>query len=261
MSFTVIIPARYGSTRLEGKPLLDIAGKTMIERVYRQAQLSDAVAVIVATDDQRIVDTVESFGGDVMLTAVDHNSGTDRLQEVAALKHYDDQHIVVNVQGDEPLIPAEAINQVAENLRRHPQAGIATLCERIVDREEIFDPNAVKVVRNANDFADYFSRAPIPWLREWQVDSDAPLHQLSDQAIGSDIKWYRHIGIYGYRVDVLHQYVSWPVCALERAESLEQLRALDNGILIHCAETQCGIPGGVDTAADLARVREHFASS
>lgn len=263
LSFSIIIPARYGSTRLAGKPLLDIAGQTMIERVYRQASSSNADQVIVATDDQRILATVNNFGGQVVMTNAEHPTGTDRLQEVAAKRGFDDQHIIVNVQGDEPLIPAEAINQLAENLQNHSVAGIATLCEQITDTAEIFDPNAVKVVRDKNQFAQYFSRAPIPWLRGWPAPHtlDFQSAELSALIASSKTQWYRHIGMYAYRVSVLNQYVSWAVCEQERVESLEQLRALDNGVKIHCAETYSQIPAGVDTEQDLARVRAQFESN
>lgn len=264
MSFSIIIPSRYGSTRLAGKPLLDIAGKTMVQRVYEQACKSDATEVIVATDDQRIVDAVNGFGGQVVMTSVDHPSGTDRLQEVVSLKNYAGDHIVVNVQGDEPLIPPEAINQVAESLQAQAEAGIATLCERIADADEALNPNAVKVVRDANDMAQYFSRAPIPWLRSWPAVTDVD-KRASDYfsqintAIHSGINWYRHIGIYAYRVSVINQYIQWPVSAHEQAESLEQLRALDNGVRIHCAESGCNIPAGIDTIEDLEKVRQSLA--
>lgn len=275
MSFSIIIPSRYGSTRLDGKPLLDIAGKSMVQRVYEQACKSDASEVLVATDDQRIADAVSAFGGEVVMTLASHPSGTDRLQEVVTKKGFADNHIVVNVQGDEPLIPPEAINQVAKNLFAQTDAGIATLCEKIIDPEEVLNPNAVKVVRDNHDKALYFSRAPIPWLRGWpaidqtqtqtQTQTDAGSkdwfrQNQSVQKQADKICWYRHIGIYAYKVSVLNDYVSWPVSMLERAESLEQLRALENGVVIHCAEANCSLPAGVDTAADLERVREYFAT-
>lgn len=280
MSFSIIIPSRYGSTRLDGKPLLDIAGKSMVQRVYEQACKSDASEVLVATDDQRIADAVNAFGGEVVMTLASHPSGTDRLQEVVTKKGFADNHIVVNVQGDEPLIPPEAINQVAKNLFAQTDAGIATLCEKIIDPEEVLNPNAVKVVRDNHDKALYFSRAPIPWLRGWpaidqaQAQTDAGSNDwftqnqsfqnqlVQNQLVlkqADKIYWYRHIGIYAYKVSVLNDYVSWPVSMLERAESLEQLRALVNAVVIHCAEANCSLPAGVDTAADLERVREYFA--
>lgn len=209
------------------------------------------------------------------MTLASHPSGTDRLQEVVTKKGFADNHIVVNVQGDEPLIPPEAINQVAKNLFAQTDAGIATLCEKIIDPEEVLNPNAVKVVRDNHDKALYFSRAPIPWLRGWpaidqtqtqtQTQTDAGSkdwfrQNQSVQKQADKICWYRHIGIYAYKVSVLNDYVSWPVSMLERAESLEQLRALENGVVIHCAEANCSLPAGVDTAADLERVREYFAT-
>lgn len=262
MSFSIVIPSRFGSTRLEGKALLDIAGKPMVQRVYEQSCLSDADEVLVATDDSRIADAVNAFGGQVVMTSDKHPSGTDRLEEVVTKKAYAKDHVVVNVQGDEPLIPPEVINQVAANLLSNTNAGIATLCERITDQSEIVNPNAVKVVRNQHNFAQLFSRAPIPWLRNWpsldSIGSDSHLDSSFAMPPDDAIQWFRHIGIYAYRVNVLKQFVSWPMSAGEKAESLEQLRALDNGIAIHCEETKCRLPGGIDTQEDLDRVRALF---
>lgn len=247
MSFLVIIPARYGSTRLPGKPLLDIAGKPMIQRVWERAGESAASRVVVATDDERVAAAVTGFGGEVCLTRADHESGTDRLQEVVTRLGLDDDQIVVNVQGDEPLIPPAVINQVATNLAGSERAEIATLAKRIHRREDVFDPNVVKVVVDTTLHALYFSRAPIPWDREaWSTgDNTAPL--------GGE--WARHIGIYAYRVGFLHRFVSWPPGRLERIEKLEQLRAMENGVAIHVDESSAEVPAGVDTAADLERVR------
>jgi 3-deoxy-manno-octulosonate cytidylyltransferase (CMP-KDO synthetase) len=245
MSFIVVIPARYGSTRLPGKPLLDIAGQPMIQRVWAQARLSAASRVIVATDDQRVADVVAGFGGELCMTRPDHESGTDRLQEVAAQLDLDDDQIIVNVQGDEPLIPPAVINQVALNLAGSDRAGIATLAKRIRERADVFNPNVVKVVVDETLHALYFSRAPIPWDRD-TFGADA------GGAIGGD--WARHIGIYAYRVGFLHQFVQWPPGRLERLEKLEQLRAMEHGVAIHVDESCEEIPAGVDTAEDLARV-------
>lgn len=247
MSFLVIIPARYGSTRLPGKPLLDIAGKPMIQRVWERAGESAASRVVVATDDERVAAAVTGFGGEVCLTRADHESGTDRLQEVVTRLGLDDDQIVVNVQGDEPLIPPAVINQVATNLAGSERAEIATLAKRIHRREDVFDPNVVKVVVDTTLHALYFSRAPIPWDREaWSTgDNTAPL--------GGE--WARHIGIYAYRVGFLHRFVSWPPGRLERIEKLEQLRAMEHGVAIHVDESSAEVPAGVDTAADLERVR------
>ena len=264
MSFTIIIPSRFGSTRLPGKALLDIAGKPMVQRVYEQSCQSKADEVLVATDDPRIAEVVTGFGGQVVMTSADHPSGTDRLQEVVSKKNYDDNHVVVNVQGDEPLIPPAVINQVAENLLSQPHAGIATLCERIIDPLDILNPNAVKVVRNLNGYAQLFSRSPVPWLRSWpsldSITASSDIAQLYAMPESGSIQWHRHIGIYAYRVEVLNQFVAWPMTPGEQAESLEQLRALDNGVNIHCEEASISLPSGIDTIEDLERVRALFTS-
>jgi len=264
LSFTIIIPSRFGSTRLPGKALLDIAGKPMVQRVYEQSCQSKADEVLVATDDPRIAEVVSGFGGQVVMTSADHPSGTDRLQEVVSKKNYDDNHVVVNVQGDEPLIPPAVINQVAENLLSQPNAGIATLCERITDPLDILNPNAVKVVRNLNGYAQLFSRSPVPWLRSWpsldSITASSDIAQLYAMPESGSIQWHRHIGIYAYRVEVLNQFVAWPMTPGEQAESLEQLRALDNGVNIHCEEASISLPSGIDTIEDLERVRALFTS-
>ena len=242
MSFIVVIPARFGATRLPGKPLLDIAGKPMLQHVFERASESEADGVWIATDDERIRVAAESFGARVCMTSPEHRSGTDRIQEVVAQLGLDDQARVVNVQGDEPLLPPQAINQVARNLENFPAAGISTLCELITRQEELHSPNAVKVVFDAQGYALYFSRAAIP-------------HGSSVQAANA----FRHIGIYGYRVATLHQFKAWPPAALEITEKLEQLRALTNGVKIHVEVSQHRIPPGVDTEQDLAAVRAHIA--
>lgn len=250
MSFTVVIPARHGSTRLPGKPLLDIAGKSMVQRVWEQASKSSATEVVVATDDQRIFELARDFGANVCMTSVDHPSGTDRLQEVAAQCGWDDEQIVVNVQGDEPLIPPAVIDQVALNLANHDRAGMATLCADITGLEELLNPNAVKVVFDARGMALYFSRATIPWPREQFMEGQQTMPESGN--------WYRHIGIYAYRTGFLHQYVTWQPAPLEQLEHLEQLRALYNGVDIHVARALEVVPGGVDTQADLDTVRDLF---
>ena len=246
MSFTVVIPARFASSRLPGKPLADIAGKSMIERVYSCATASAASRVVVATDDTRIVDVVTGFGGEVCLTAPNHESGTDRLQEVAEQLGLEDEEIIVNVQGDEPLIPAAVINQVAANLAEHNKASCATLAEPITSLDDVFNPNIVKVVASLAGFALYFSRAPIPWERD--TYEKARIGTACELA-------QRHIGIYAYRVALLREFVKWPVAALETTEKLEQLRILANGRQIHVASAIEPVPGGVDTPEDLQRVR------
>jgi 3-deoxy-manno-octulosonate cytidylyltransferase (CMP-KDO synthetase) len=254
--FRVAIPARYASTRLPGKPLRLIAGRTLIEHVYRRALASGALEVVIATDDSRIQQTVEGFGARVCMTSPDHPSGTDRLAEVAARLNWPDEAIIVNVQGDEPQVPPALIRQVAMGLETHPEAGIATVCARIDDPVELFDPNVVKVVRDAEDYARYFSRAPIPWHREGFGASREPLRRLPENGA-----WFRHIGLYAYRVAVLTRYPRLSPAMAEQAESLEQLRALWHGIRIHVAEAPEIPPPGVDTEADLARVAAQWTAS
>jgi len=248
MSFTVIIPARFASTRLPGKPLADIAGKPMIQRVVEQARLSDAKRVVVATDDARIADVVQSFGGEFCMTRGDHVSGTDRLQEVGQLLGLADADIVVNVQGDEPLIPPSVINQVAKNIHDNKDASVATLCEPIERADDFFNANIVKLVTDQTGMALYFSRAPMPWARDAFAVSKTNLPP-------ADL-FVRHIGIYAYRVSLLNAFVNWPQSPLEKLESLEQLRVLHFGHRIHVAQAVDAVPGGVDTPEDLARLRQ-----
>lgn len=243
MSFTVVIPARYQSTRLPGKPLLDIAGKPMLHHVVERARSSAADAVYIATDDERIRQSCQALGDNVIMTSAAHNSGTDRIEEVARLLNLGDEDIVVNVQGDEPMIPPQVINQVASDLAGHPDAQICTLYEELTDYDEIMNPHNVKVVANNAGYAMYFSRAPIPFPRN-DPAQDKP-----------DIKYKRHIGIYAYRVKVLHDFVNWPQSELETIEQLEQLRAMANGIRIHIQKACAEIPAGVDTPEDLEKVR------
>lgn len=245
--FHVIIPARFASTRLPGKPLLDIAGKPMIQHVWQQACKSAAVSVTVATDDQRIADACASFGAAVVMTRADHPSGTDRLEEVVTKLGLEADACVVNVQGDEPLIPPALINQVAANLLACPQASIATLSEPLDDLHSLFNPNVVKLVTDRQGFALYFSRAPMPWCRD--AFAEEP------KTLPVDIPFRRHIGLYAYKVGFLHDYVTWEPSPLELAESLEQLRALWFGCRIQVADACEVPPAGVDTQADLERVR------
>lgn len=251
--FIVVIPARYASTRLPGKPLRDIGGKPMIQRVYEQAKKSRATQVLIATDDQRIANAVKDFGGECCITRADHNSGTDRLQEVAQQQGLNGDAIVVNVQGDEPLIPPAVINQVAENLALHRNASIATLCERITELSVFMDPNAVKAVFDDNGYALYFSRAPIPWPRD--------AFKTNRDIFPKEHPAFRHIGIYAYRAGFLHQFVTWPPALLEQTESLEQLRAMAHGVRIHVEEASEPVPGGVDTEEDLQLVEKILAST
>ncbi len=251
--FHVIIPARYASTRLPGKPLLDIGGKTMIQRVWEQAGKSQALSVTVATDDERIAEACRHFGASVVLTRADHPSGTDRLQEVVTLMGLDAGDCVVNVQGDEPMIPPSLIDQVAANLLAHSQASMATLAEPLTDIESVFNPNVVKLVTDQQGFALYFSRAPIPWSRD--------TFAFEPRSIPQGMTFRRHIGLYAYKVGFLHDYVQWPASPLETAESLEQLRALWFGCRIQVADA-CEAPApGIDTQDDLERVRAMLAGS
>lgn len=250
MSFSIIIPSRYASTRLEGKALVDIAGKPMIQRVWEKASESSATSVVIATDDQRILDAATSFGAQVCMTSDRHPSGTDRLAQVASDLNMPSDHIVVNVQGDEPLIPPAVIDQVAANLHSNQRAAIATLCEEIESNEEIHNPNAVKVVFDINGMALYFSRATIPWARD---EFSAGVSKRPSRG-----SWFRHIGIYAYRVGFLERFVDWHPAPLEQLEQLEQLRALYNGESIHVEEACHRVPAGVDTAEDLEKVREYF---
>ena len=247
MDFIVVIPARYASTRLPGKPLQDICGKPMIQHVWQQAKQSAASRVVVATDDARIVEACQAFGAEVLLTRADHNSGTDRLAEVATQLGLADDAIVVNVQGDEPLIPPAIIDQVAANLAAHPEAGIATLGEPIQDAATLFNPNAVKLVADVNGLALTFSRAPLPWARDQFA--------ASRDSLPDGVPFRRHIGIYAYRAGFLHNFVAWGPCWLEDTECLEQLRALYHGVRIHVADALQSPPAGVDTPEDLQRVR------
>lgn len=249
MSFTVIIPARYASSRLPGKPLADIHGKPMIIRVMEQAQKSSATRVIIATDNQQVFDVVQSYGGEVVLTSDKHNSGTERLAEVINTFQLADDEVIVNVQGDEPLIPPIIIDQVADNLVKY-KTGMATLAVPIDSVEEAFNPGAVKVVMDKDGYALYFSRATIPWERD-------RFAQLSEQnkldSIGDF--YLRHIGIYAYRAGFIRQYIQWAPSALEQIEMLEQLRVLWYGEKIHVAVAKQAPAIGVDTQEDLDKVR------
>ncbi|MEE4307541.1 3-deoxy-manno-octulosonate cytidylyltransferase [Pseudomonas viridiflava] len=245
--FTVVIPARYGSSRFPGKPLKVIAGKPMVQLVWEQARKSNAQRVVVATDDARIFEACQAFGAEVLMTRDDHNSGTDRLAEVATQLGLAADAIVVNVQGDEPMIPPAVIDQVASNLAAHPEAGISTLAEPIDDVAALFNPNVVKVSSDINGLALTFSRAPLPWARDALA--------VSRDELPAGVPYRRHIGIYAYRAGFLHDFVGWGPCQLENTENLEQLRALWNGVRIHVADALEALPAGVDTPEDLERVR------
>ena len=248
MSYFVFIPARYESTRFPGKPLIDIAGKTMIRRVYEQAGKSGAEAVFVATDNERIAKEVRSFNGNVVMTASDHATGTDRIHEAVKNAGLSEEQIVVNVQGDEPLIPPSVIDQVAGAISGDIK--MATLKERITESRDVFDPNIVKVVADALDNALYFSRAPVPWSRD---SFSGNVAALPDSQL-----WYRHLGIYAYTVSLLDHYVNWPPAALELEESLEQLRVLANGEKIRVLTSMDTMPPGIDVPEDVNRTLKYL---
>lgn len=243
----VVIPARYASTRLPGKPLADIGGKPLVQHVYERAMEAGASSVVIATDDDRIRRVAEAFGAKVCLTRDDHPSGTDRLAEVIEQLSIGEHEIVVNLQGDEPLMPATLVRQVAQTLESHPDAVMSTACHAIHDTAEFLNPNVVKVTFDRNGYALYFSRAPIPWPRERMAES-------TNEAVNA----YRHIGLYSYRAGFVRRYAAWPACALEKTEQLEQLRVLWHGERIAVAIAN-DLPGpGVDTPEDLERVRKIF---
>lgn len=245
--FTVIIPARYASTRLPGKPLADIHGKPMVVRVMEQAIKSGASRVIIATDHPDVAAAVIAAGGEACMTNPDHQSGTERLAEVIDTYGFSDDEIIVNVQGDEPLIPPEIIRQVAHNLQGS-QANMGTLAVPIHSAQEVFNPNAVKVVMDKDGYALYFSRATIPWDRDQFAKSK--------ETIGDT--FLRHIGIYAYRAGFIRRYIAWDASPLEKIEMLEQLRVLWYGEKIHVAVAEKAPGAGVDTPEDLELVRQEF---
>lgn len=247
MNFKVYIPARFASSRLPGKPLLSVAGKPIIQYVYENAVSSGAREVVIATDDDRIAAAATEFGALVARTRSTHVSGTDRIAEAAAARGESDETIIVNVQGDEPQLPAAVIRQVAAVLEANAAADVSSVCEPLLDRAAVDDPNVVKVVRTDKDRALYFSRAAIPYAREEGARALA--------------QYRRHVGIYAYRAAYLRRFVDLPEAFLERIERLEQLRALaDNAIIIvPDAVAQCGV--GVDTRADFERLCEHWSAS
>ncbi len=250
--FHVVIPARHGSTRLPGKPLLPIAGKPMVVRVAERAAQSGAQQIWVATDHHTIANVVREHGFKACLTKDTHASGTDRIAEVAQQHGWPDDTIVVNVQGDEPLMPPDLIRAVAGHLHDHPECAIATACHAIHDEASLRNPNVVKVVLDNNGNALYFSRAPIPWPR------DAFAQQ---QAFPADLPVLRHIGIYAYRVSFLRAYGQLAPAAIEQFEALEQLRALYYGYRIGVVVAAEAPPAGVDTEQDLHAARQIFAAT
>ena len=255
MGFIVVIPARFASTRLPGKMLLSLANKPMIQHVYERASESGADRIIVATDHQDIVDAVKKFSGEVVLTSQEHCSGTERIAEVVKTLSLDDQSIVVNVQGDEPLIEPEIINCVAANLEKNQQASIATVSTPIESIKDLVNPNVVKVVMDENNYAMYFSRAPIPWPRDKFAGKDYSTI-VNEDIFELGVTYYRHIGIYAYRADFIKTYVNLPQNALEQTEALEQLRALSNGFRISLYVTSLNSAMGIDTQEDFDKVKE-----
>jgi 3-deoxy-manno-octulosonate cytidylyltransferase (CMP-KDO synthetase) len=253
VSFHVVVPARYASTRLPGKPLADIAGRPMVVRVVEAALKSAAADVCVATDDDRVRAAVEAHGHRAVMTRGDHVSGTDRIAEVADRLGWTDEAIVVNVQGDEPLIEPVLIDAVAAALAADAEAAVATAAHPLVSAADFFNPNVVKVVRDAAGRARYFSRAPIPWAR----DAFAVSRDTLPDGLGA----LRHIGIYAYRAGFLRQYGKLAPAAIEHAEALEQLRVLWHGYAIRVAVFDHPPESGVDTAEDLERVRRKFDSA
>jgi 3-deoxy-manno-octulosonate cytidylyltransferase (CMP-KDO synthetase) len=249
--YSVVIPARYASSRLPGKPLLDIAGKPMIQHVFELALRSGALEVIIATDDERVRAAAREFGASVHMTDALHESGTARVAQVVREHGFPDEHLIVNVQGDEPLLPSELIAQVARVLRTDRSARVATLWEPITELARVFDPAVVKVVVDARSHALYFSRAPIPWHRDG----------FARDPRESDAAYHRHVGLYAYRAACLKELVRQPPTMLERSASWEKLRGLHHGIEIAVAAATATAGPGVDTPEDLARVRARIARS
>jgi 3-deoxy-manno-octulosonate cytidylyltransferase (CMP-KDO synthetase) len=250
--YRVVVPARYASVRLPGKPLLPLAGKPMIQWVYERACRAGAAQVIIATDDERVAEVARGFGAEVRLTSATHASGTDRIAEVALREGWSDQDIVVNLQGDEPLMPELLLAQVATLLQAHPQADIATLAVPLQSAAALLDPNVVKVVLDREQRALYFSRAPIPWVREGASAG------IASQTSCAGAR--RHLGLYAYRVSALRRLASLPPSALELLEKLEQLRALEHGMDIRVAEARVSPGPDVNTAQDLSAVEARLAA-
>jgi 3-deoxy-manno-octulosonate cytidylyltransferase (CMP-KDO synthetase) len=249
--FRVVIPARYASTRLPGKVLQPIGAKPLLQWVYERACAAGADEVLIATDDERVRSAAQAFGAEAVMTAATHASGSDRIAEVARARRWSGEEIVVNVQGDEPLMPPALVAQVAELLAAQPRARIGTLATPIGSPGELMDPNVVKLVTDAHGMALYFSRAPIPWTRD-----NAPAGSLDPRACEGA---RRHLGIYAYRVSALLQLAALPVGALEAREKLEQLRALEHGIPLYVGAAREPAGPDVNTLADLELVRSLLA--
>jgi len=250
-SYHIVIPARFASERLPGKVLLKLAGQTMLQHVWQCATGSSAQSVVIATDDERIVVVAESFGAQVVLTRSDHRSGSDRIAECAAKLGWGDDQLLVNLQADEPLMPAACLDQVAALLDKRTDCEVASLYWPISEAEEVRNPNAVKVVTDSEDRALYFSRSPVPFARA---------HAGINAAVTKGIEWNRHLGLYAYRLGALRRYTSCAATPLEKAEHLEQLRIMEQGGRIAMARACELIPAGIDTQEDLERVRKFIES-
>lgn len=251
MQFHIIIPARYASTRLPGKPLIPLAGKPILQHVHEQACRSKAASVIIATDDDRIKQAADGFGAEVCMTSSEHGSGTERLAEVISKKAYADDAIILNLQGDEPMMPAACLDQVANLLQDNPACKMASLCEVITTTEDLFDPNNVKVVLNKNKHAIYFSRAPIPWARDAFASNKSVMPNQAEP-------YYKHVGLYAYRAGFVKEYLALAASPLEQIESLEQLRVLWHDYHIAMAVAVEAPGQGIDTEEDLRRVERLF---
>ena len=245
--FKVVIPARLGSTRLPRKVLREVGGKPLVRHVWEAARASGAAQVVIATDEESVAAAARDFGAEVRLTAATHQSGTDRVNEVARAEGWDRDDVVVNLQGDEPLMPPALIREAAQLLAGDAAADIATLCHPLHSLDEWLNPNVVKLVMDRRGYALYFSRAPLPWKRDPVASTDPAAHMPAELA-------YRHIGLYAYRVGSLAQFSELPPADLEQCEALEQLRALSHGFRVRVGITQNPPPRGVDTEEDLAAV-------
>jgi 3-deoxy-manno-octulosonate cytidylyltransferase (CMP-KDO synthetase) len=247
--YHIVIPARFASERLPGKVLLDLAGRPVLQHVWQRASESGARSVTIATDDERIASAARSFGAEVVMTAADHQSGSDRIAECARHLGWPDDRVVVNLQGDEPLMPPLCLDQVAALLERSPDCEVASLYWPITEADEVRNPNAVKVVTDTRDRAMYFSRAPIPFVRACAT---------IEEALAAGVGWKRHLGLYAYRLAALYRYSACAPTPLEQSERLEQLRMMEQGGRIAMARARQFIPAGIDTAEDLQRARIYF---
>ena len=248
-AYNIVIPARYASERLPSKVLLDIAGMSMLQHVWQRANEASAGSVVIATDDERIAAVAADFGAQAIMTRGDHTSGSDRIAECADQLGWPDSQLVVNLQGDEPMMPPGCLDQVAALLVSRPECEVASLYWPIDDAVEVDNPNAVKVVTDTDDHALYFSRSPIPHVRA---------HDSTESALAAGVTWKRHLGLYAYRLDALRRFTSCQPTPLEQAERLEQLRIMENGGRIAMAQACEYIPAGIDTQEDLERARILF---